>query len=410
MLLSPRMDARPAAQAMGQRHPGYLHRAALSVCAALAVGLTATLPISPISAQQFDSRAEQVLLVDMETGTVLFEKAAADRMPPASMGKLMTLQVVFEALATGELALDDTFVVSETAWREGGASSGGSTMFAELGSEIEVVDLLRGVIIQSGNDACIVLAEGMAGTESTFADVMNQHARQLGLTESHFANSTGLPDPDQYVTAWDLARLAEHLIIEHDEHYAMFREPDFTWNGITQRNRNPLVEMGIGADGLKTGFTEESGYGLVGSAERDGQRLILVINGAESAKQRAEESRKLLEWGFRAFEQVRLFERDEVIGEARVFGGDKGSVGVVARGGVDLLLPRGSSDLLKGRVHYQGPVQAPIEKGDEIGMLRVTIDDRLIREAPVYAAEDIGQGSLTQRARDGLQELLLGWL
>ncbi|MHA1554623.1 MAG: D-alanyl-D-alanine carboxypeptidase family protein [Alphaproteobacteria bacterium] len=387
-----------------------IHRTSTGILRAFAAALVlATIAAGPVLAQRFDSKAGQVLLIDMETGTVLFDKSADVRMPPASMAKLMTLEVVFEALDSGQLAMDDVFMVSETAWREGGASSGGSTMFAELGSEISVADLLRGVIIQSGNDACIVLAEGMAGTEATFANIMNQSARRLKLNDSHFANSTGLPHPDQYVTAWDLARLSKHLITAHADNYAIFSEENFTWNKITQRNRNPLVAMKIGVDGLKTGYTEASGYGLVGSAQRDGRRLIVVINGAESAKQRAEEGRKLLEWGFRAFERVSLFARNEVIGEANVFGGAASGVGVVSRGGVDVLLPRGSSDLLKGRVHYQGPVEAPIEEGQEIGVLRITMDGKLLKEQPVFAAEDIDGGSLPQRAVDGLQELLLGW-
>ena len=360
-------------------------------------------------AQRFDTRAPQALLVDMETGTILFEKDADQRMPPASMAKLMTLAVVFDSVKTGTLSLDGEFQVSETAWREGGDSSGGSTMFAELGSEIKVSDLMGSVIIQSGNDACIVLAEGMAGTESTFSDIMNQHGRKLRLADSHFVNSTGLPHPDQYVTARDLAKMAEHIIVEYPAHYAIFAEPDFTWNKITQRNRNPLLRMNINADGLKTGFTEASGYGLVGSALRDGQRLIVVLNGIESAKQRAEEARKLLEWGFRAFETVNLFIRQEVIGSANVFGGDQSTVDLVSRGAVDLLLPRGSSDLIKGRIHYLGPVEAPIEEGQEIGMLRITMCDQLLKESPVFAAESIGTGSLPQRAVDGLEELLLGW-
>ena len=282
-------------------------------------------------------------------------------------------------------------------------------MFAELGSTIKVSDLMRSVIIQSGNDACIVLAEGMAGTEATFADVMNQHGRKIGLKDSHFVNSTGLPHADQYVTAHDLAKLAQHIIVSYPDYYAIFAEEDFTWNKITQRNRNPLLPMNIGADGLKTGFTDASGYGLAGSAQRDDQRLIVVINGTESIKQRAEEARKLLEWGFRAFERINLFGQREVIGSANVFGGDQQSVDLIGKGTVDLLLPRGSSDLIKGRVYYHGPVQAPIEEGQEIGELRITMGEQIIKQAPVFAAEDVGTGSLRQRAMDGLEELLLGW-
>ncbi len=363
----------------------------------------------PAAAQRFETRAAHALLIDAGTGTVLFQKDADTPMPPASMAKLMTMVVVFEALASGELTLNDEFQVSENAWRSGGAASGGSTMFAKLGSVIKVEDLVRGVIIQSGNDACIVLAEGIAGTEETFAQLMNAEARKLGLTGSHFTNSTGLPDPDQYVTARDLAKIAQHIIDDFPQHYPLYSEPEFTWNNIRQRNRNPLLRMNIGADGMKTGYTDESGYGLVASAVRDGQRLILVINGTSSEKERAEEARKLMDWGFHAFERVTLFRAREVIAEANVFGGDHGTVGLVGDGPVDVLMPRGSRDLLRGRVRYQGPVVAPVVEGQEIGTLEIQLGDEMLREAPVYAADEIGVGTLTQRAWDGLQELLLGW-
>lgn len=360
-------------------------------------------------AQVFETRAEHAILIDVETDTVLFQHEADARMPPASMAKLMTMAVVFDALKTGKLRLDDEFLVSENAWRTGGASSGGSTMFAKLGSSIKVDDLIHAIIIQSANDGCIVIAEGMAGTEATFAEMMNAEARKLGLTGSHFKNATGLPDPDQYVTARDLARLAKHIVVDFAEYYPIYGQTEFIWNGIRQRNRNPLLEMNIGADGLKTGFTEESGYGLVGSALRDGQRTILVINGTKTDKERAEEARKLMDWGFRAFERVNFFAEGEVIGEANVFGGDQAGVGLVSKAAIDVLLPRGTRDQIKGRIVYQGPVQAPIEAGQEIGKLELTVNDQLLREAKVYAATDVGVGSTRQRAVDGLQELLLGW-
>ena len=278
-------------------------RRVLVACLALLAVAAAAGPL-PAAAQGFETRAAHAILVDAETDTVLLQHEADARMPPASMAKLMTMAVVFDALETGRLRLDDEFVVSENAWRNGGAKSGGSTMFAELGSTIRVEDLIHGVIVQSANDGCIIIAEGMAGTEASFAAMMNAEARKLGLTDSHFTNSTGLPDPEQYVTARDLATLAKHLIYDFPEYYAIYQQTEFTWNKIRQRNRNPLLEMGIGADGLKTGYTEESGYGLVGSASRDGQRLIMVINGTKSDKERAEEARKLMDWGFRAFERV----------------------------------------------------------------------------------------------------------
>jgi D-alanyl-D-alanine carboxypeptidase (penicillin-binding protein 5/6) len=361
------------------------------------------------AAPRFETKAKHALLMDAETGTVLFQKAADEPMPPASMAKLMTMLVVFEALKTGALSLDTEFMVSENAWRKGGANSGGSTMFAKLGSSIKLSDLMRGIIVQSGNDACIVVAEGMAGTESTFADLMNAEARKLKLENSHFTNATGLPDPDQHVTAHDLAAIARHIIYDFPQYYEIYSETEFTWNKIRQHNRNPLLSMGIGADGLKTGYTEESGYGLVGSAVRNDRRLILVMNGLASEKERAEEARKLMEWGFNAFERINLFDRGQVVAEANVFGGDRATVPLVGKGPVDLFLPRGSRDLIKGRVVYQGPVPAPVDEGQEIGALRIVLDGEILQETPLYAAADVGIGTLPQRAMDGLQELLLGW-
>ncbi len=386
------------------------HRSMMPLGARLIAAVLLTLGLAgPASAQVFETRAGHAILIDVETDTVLFQREADARMPPASMAKLMTMAVVFDTLKTGKLGLDDEFQVSENAWRTGGASSGGSTMFAKLGSSIKVDDLIHGIIIQSANDGCIVMAEGIAGTEATFAEMMNAEARKLGLTGSHFTNATGLPDPDQYVTARDLARLAKHIIVDFSEFYPIYGQTEFIWNGIRQRNRNPLLEMNIGADGLKTGFTEESGYGLVGSAVREGQRIVLVINGTKSEKERAEEARKLMDWGFRAFERVNFFADGEVIGEANVFGGDQAGVGLVSKGSIDVLLPRGSRDQIKGRIVYQGPVQAPVEAGREIGKLELTVNEQILREAKVYAATDVGVGNTRQRAVDGIQELLLGW-
>jgi len=388
--------------------PGHRWTAANAVRMALALALVAG-AWSAAAAPRFETKAKHALLMDAETGTVLFQKAADEPMPPASLAKLMTMLVVFEALKSGQLTLDTEFMVSENAWRKGGANSGGSTMFAKLGSSIKLSDLMRGIIVQSGNDACIVVAEGMAGTEATFADLMNAEARKLKLENSHFTNATGLPDPDQHVTAHDLAAIARHIIYDFPNYYEIYSETEFTWNKIRQQNRNPLLSMGIGADGLKTGYTEESGYGLVGSAVRNDQRLILVMNGLGSEKERAEEARKLMEWGFNAFERINLFDRGQVVAEANVFGGDRSTVPLVGKGPVDLFLPRGSRDLIKGRVVYEGPVPAPVDEGQEIGTLRIVLDDEVLQETPLYAADAVGIGTLPQRAMDGLHELLLGW-
>jgi D-alanyl-D-alanine carboxypeptidase (penicillin-binding protein 5/6) len=366
--------------------------------------------VLPARADVFESKAEHAILVDADTGSVLFAKDAEVRMPPASMAKLMTMSVIFAALKSGKLSLDTEFVVSENAWRSGGASSGGSTMFAKLGSSIKLDDLIHAIIIQSANDGCIIVAEGMAGSEANFANMMNDEAARIGLTGSHFVNATGLPNPDQYVTAHDLARLAMHIISDFPEYYSIYSQTEFTWNKIRQHNRNPLLDMGIGADGLKTGYTAESGYGLVGSAVRDGQRLVLVINGTKSEKERAEEARKLMDWGFSAFERVHYFAPDQVIGDARVFGGDSGSVGLIARKPVDVLLPRGAPPDVKGRIVYKGPVHAPVAVGQQIGTLQITTgDDQPLREAPLYAANDVAVGNLQQRAWSSIRETVLGW-
>jgi D-alanyl-D-alanine carboxypeptidase (penicillin-binding protein 5/6) len=395
MPASPTRARRTAANLMGWLI------AALLVAPAFAAG-----PAPPVN---FETRAAHAILLDAATDTILFQKAPDEHMPPASMAKLMTTAVVFDAVKSGKLKLTDTFVVSENAWRQGGSKSGGSTMFAKLKSEISVEDLMHGIIIQSGNDACITIAEGMAGTETTFANMMNAEARRIGLTGSHFVNSTGLPDPDQYMTVRDLAKLAKYIIEDFPESYKIYGEREFTWNKIKQPNRNPLLDMNIGADGLKTGFTEEAGYGLVGSAVRDGQRLIMVIAGTKSEKERSEEARKLLDWGFRAFERVSLFGKGEVVGEARVFGGAAQKVGLVSKAPVDFLLPRGSRDQIKAQIVYQGPVRAPVEAGQSIGVIRITAADGLSKDAPLVAAGDVGVGSMSQRAFDAVQEIVLGW-
>lgn len=360
-------------------------------------------------AQRFETSAGQAILMDAETETVLFQHEADTPMPPASMAKLMTVAVIFNALKSGQLSLDDEFVVSEDAWRRGGAMARGSTMFAELGSTIKLSDLLRGIIVQSGNDACIIVAEGMAGSEATFADMMNSEARRLGLDDSYFTNSTGLPDPKQRMTARDLAKLANYIIHTYPEYYPIYSEESFTWNNITQRNRNPLLAMNIGADGLKTGYTEASGYGLVGSAVRDGQRLIVVVNGTSSERARETEARKLLDWGFRAFERTIIFDEREVVAEAKVFGGTQRSVGLIGDGPIEVFLPRGSRDLIRGHVIYEAPVPAPVAEGQEIGTLRLTIGDDLTKETKLYSSKNVGIGTTRQRALDGLEELLIGW-
>ena len=360
--------------------------------------------------QLYSTSAKEALLIDADTGTVLFAKEGSTPFPPASLAKLMTMEVVFHALKIGQLKLTDTFHISENAWRNGGALSGGSTMFAELNSDVPLDDLIHGVIIQSANDACIAIAEGMAGSEIAFAGLMNQRAREIGMTDSHFANSTGLPDPLQHVTTIDLAKLATHIIREYPEYFSIYSETEFTCNNILQQNRNPLLKMGIGADGMKTGYTEESGYAIVGTVKRNNQRLIAVLSGMSSERERAEEARKLLDWGSRAFEKLRLFEDGEVIGQASVYGGEKSGIDVTGDGPVDIYLPIGFRDKLRARIAYTGPLMPPVEKGTKVATLKVWIGDTLSQETTLVAAETIEKGGLRRRAADAAKELLIGWI
>jgi D-alanyl-D-alanine carboxypeptidase (penicillin-binding protein 5/6) len=325
------------------------------------------------------------------------------------MMKLMTAEVVFNAVKQGTVKLTDEYRISENAWRRGGAPSGTSTMFAALNSKVSVDDLLHGAIIQSGNDACIALAEGMAGNEKIFAaDFMTKRARELGLAKSTFANANGLPDPGNKMTVRELAMLARHIILDYPEFYKLFGEKEFTWNKIRQMNRNPLLNALEGADGLKTGYTKEGGYGMVGSAVQNGTRLIVVVNGLEDSEDRATEAKKMLEWGFRNFETRTLFTANQPIGYAKVFGGDSHSVQLASPEPVKVMVQKNGSDKLIARIIYSGPVQAPVEPGQKVGVVRVWRGPNIAMEAPVYAAETIGRGSTVRRAIDGVSELVIG--
>jgi len=352
--------------------------------------------------------APYAILVDADNGAVLFERDADTLVYPASLAKLMTAEFVFNEIKQGRIKLTDEFQVSENAWRRGGAPSGGSTMFAALNSRIAVSDLIRGMIIQSGNDACIVLAEALAGNEPEFAARLTKRAREIGLAKSTFTNSNGLPDPGMQVTARELSILARHIIRTYPEFYQIYGETDFLWNKIRQSNRNPLLSMGIGADGMKTGFTKEAGYGLVGSAMQNGLRLIVVVNGLKTAKERADEARKLLDWGFRSFEQRILFGQGQALGTAKVFGGAAGSVPLVADGEVKVMLPKAGSERLIARIVYTGPVPAPVEQGHRIGTLKVWRGENVILEVPLKAGESIDRGNISQRAVDAVTEMMIG--
>jgi D-alanyl-D-alanine carboxypeptidase (penicillin-binding protein 5/6) len=357
----------------------------------------------------FDGDAPTAILIEATSGSVLSEKNADELRAPSSMMKLMTAEVVFHALKEGEIKLTDEYHVSENAWRKGGAPSGTSTMFASIHSKIAIDDLLHGAIIPSGNDACIALAEGMAGNERTFAsDFMTKRARELGMTQSTFANSNGLPDPGNKMTVRELAKLARYVIQTYPEFYKLFGEKEFTWNKIRQQNRNPLLNSLPGADGLKTGFTNEGGYGMVGSAVQNGIRLIVVVNGLEDPDDRATEAKKMLEWGFRNFEARTLFAAQQPIGYAKVFGGDSRSVRLSSPEPIKVMVQKNGNDKLIARVIYSGPVRAPVESGQQVGVVRVWRGGNVAMEAPVYAADPVAKGSTMRRAIDGASELVIG--
>ena len=353
----------------------------------------------------FSTAAGFALIEDFDSGSVLFEKNADNPMPPASMAKLMTAEVVFHELKEGRLKLDDIFDVSEHAWRGGGAHAHGAAMFLALNSHVRVEDLLRGLIIQSGNDAAIALAEGMAGTEDKFAEMMNKRAAELGLTKSHFANARGKFDPSQHVTAREMAALAAHIIRDYPEYYHYFGEKEFTWNRIRQLNRDPLLTMDLGADGLKAADAADGGFGLVGSAVQDGQRLIVVVNDLNSATERAEEARKLLSYGFHSFDRRVLFQPGDKVGAASVYGGASEEVALVSERPIVLFAPRDESDKLVAKIVYTGPLAAPIEAGKEAARLKIWRGDMLVVDAPLDTGASVAVGGLTRRALDASLEL-----
>ncbi|MFQ6017056.1 MAG: D-alanyl-D-alanine carboxypeptidase family protein [Kiloniellaceae bacterium] len=362
------------------------------------LGLAAQRPAGAI-----ETTAREALLIDAATGTVLLERDSEKPMPPASMSKIMTTYLVFERLKDGRLSLDDEFLVSEKAWR-----MGGSKMFVEVGAMVRVEDLLRGVIVQSGNDACIVLAEGISGSEAAFAEEMTRKGREIGLTASRFTNATGWPDPDHRMTARDLATLAQRTIEDFPEFYHYYAETEFTWSGIRQTNRNPLLYRNLGADGLKTGHTKQAGYGLTASAARDGRRVILVLNGLASQRVRSEESARLINWAFREFDNYALFKPAEVIDEAPVWLGQETTVPVVLPDGLTLTLTRKARNGMAVKVAYDSPVPAPIEQGQEVGRLIVTLPDADRIEVPLQAGAPVGRLGLFGRVAAGLKFLVLG--
>ena len=365
--------------------------------------------VSATTALAIDIAAREFILVDFQTGTVLESQNSEEAMPPSSMSKLMTAYMVFEAIHSGALSLDDEFIVSENAWREGGAASGGSTMFLEPNSRVRVEDLLRGIIMQSGNDACIVVAENMSGSEEAFAQEMTDRAKELGMTGSNFTNATGLPDPDHYMTAVDLALLARRIITDFPEYYSLYEETEFSYNDIKQFNRNPLLYRPGGADGLKTGHTDAAGYGLTASAMRDGRRLILVANGMSSTQARSEETAKLMDWGFRNFTNKELFRAGEQVSDAEVWLGLEQTVPLIIEQDVTVTIPRQAWRTLEVKAVYDGPIAAPIEQGTQIAKLVINGEGMEPIEYNLVSGASVSQLGFAGRIQAAASQILFGF-
>ena len=359
-------------------------------------------------AYALETTARNVVLMDYDTGQILFAKDHQKMVPPASMSKLMTVYIIFSKLKDGSLSLDDTFTVSENAWRKGGAASGGSTMFLNIGENVRVEDLIKGIIIQSGNDACIVAAENLAGSEEDFAVEMNKMARKIGLKNSSFANATGLPDPNHRMSVEDLALLARHIIKEFPGYYYLFSQKTFTHNNITQGNRNPLLYSMPGADGLKTGHTEEAGFSLTASVKRGDRRLIEVMTGTKSNKERSEESGKIMNYGFREFDNYDVLEQGQKVADIPVWFGEQKEVGLVVAENLKLTMKRNKAADVKMTAVYYKPVKAPIKKGDKLGVVRIEIPGQPNLEVPLLADRDVAKLGFFGKISENLKYLLLG--
>lgn len=365
----------------------------LSCSIAFALSSVSLPALAQTESGKFETQSPHVIIIDHETGLVLFEKDAREPVAPASMTKIMTADMVFERLRNGSLTLETEFTVSEEAWRRGGAKSGSSTMFLDLGSKVSVENLLRGVIIQSGNDACIVLAEGIAGSETAFADMMTARAREIGLSSATFRNATGWPHPEHVISTYDLGQLARRSIEEYPEFYPLYSERSFEWNNIKQGNRNPLLGRFTGADGLKTGHTEVSGYGLVASAKRGDTRRIIVVNGLESMSQRRDEGLRLMSAAFDQFRIYNLYEPGAIVGTMPVFMGKMDEVELVVDEKVQSGIFRGARNALKAQIRYNGMALPPITAGDHIADLVILEPGRDERIVPLKAANDVEQKS-----------------
>jgi len=363
------------------------------LCAVVLVATT-------VSAWAFETLARSALVVDVNTGTILFSKDAKTALPPASMSKLMTLNMLFEALRDGRVAMDTHFVVSEKAHK-----MGGSKMFLRQGERVSVENLIHGIIVQSGNDACVVVAEALEGSEAEFARKMTKHAKKLGMKNSTFANATGWPDPRQRMSAQDLVFLANRIITEFPEYYAFFKQKSYTWADIKQENRNPLLKLGIGADGLKTGHTNEAGYGLVGSAVQGDRRITFMLTGLQSSRDRATESERLASWAFRDFVTKTILEKDVIIGTADVWLGREKTVELYSPAEITALLPYDEIDGYKASIQYKGPIEAPIEKDAQIATLVIETKGAAKMQYPLYARNAVQKGGLFSRMKTTVGKL-----
>lgn len=366
--------------------------------------LIGKIPVATAVAETIETDAQRAYVLDYQTGQVIYEKKGEERLAPASLSKLMTIYLLFSALKHGDVKLTDTFHVSRKAW-----ATQGSKMFVEIGSDIPIEDLIQGIIVQSGNDACIVVAEGLAGSEEAFAERMTAKAKELGMMGSHFADASGLPDPGQYMTAHDLAILATRLIHDFPEYYHYFSERQFTWHGIKQGNRNPLLyRAGLGVDGMKTGHTEEAGFNLVASATRDGRRIILVQQGVDSMQGRADSGAGLLDWAFRETADYTIATKGAVLGSAPVWMGTARTVPLTVAKDFVATLPRDEKQKLVAKAVFNGPLQAPIEEGSEIGKLVISMPDRPDIDVPLVAGADVPEMSLPARMLAKLDYLVFG--
>ncbi|WP_409559895.1 D-alanyl-D-alanine carboxypeptidase family protein [Hyphomicrobium sp. MC8b] len=351
----------------------------------------------------FATKAPHAMLMDAETGAILYQHNADELFPPASMSKLMTLEVLFRAIKEGRVKKTDEYKMSVNAWRNGGAPSGTSAMMVPVNTTVTVDELIQGVAVQSGNDAAMCIAENMAGTEGAFARMMNEEARRIGLKKSTFGNSTGLPDPHQLMTARELAILARYVIREYPDFYPVFSQKEFRYRQHRFINRNPLLFLNIGADGMKTGHIAAAGYGLVGSAVQDGKRLIVVVSGLEKADQRKDEAAKLLTWGFQSFSAVKLFNAGEIVGQARVWGGKTWYVPLAAKGDVMFTMPKyPANQRISAEIVYKAPLKPPVKKGDQVATLRISSSSSASAEVPLYATEDVSNGGIVRQGVDSL--------